>query len=287
VRNARPLPPSALALALLSGGLLVWAGYVFAQGHLALALWISIAPGVTIELAFALIRRTDRTAGRPAPPLAIRLVQEAIALLAGGFMALAGYAAHAWSPLIALPLVALGGATVNGAMAYGRGPRIQPGRFTAAIDGDFVVFLIGMRFNKPLKIHKWLPVTTAMTKMLRTIDEHPEIGCLGYRQWVVGVTTVMVQYWRDFESLDAFASDADTPHLESWRRFNRAVRNSGDVGIWHETYKVRAGEYEAIYGNMPLFGLAAASHRVDVAAKGQTAAARIGAPDGEPAVQPY
>jgi hypothetical protein len=29
----------------------------------------------------------------------------------------------------------------------------------------------------------------------------------------------------------------------------------GDVGIWHETYKVRAGEYEAIYSGMPPYGL--------------------------------
>jgi hypothetical protein len=34
-------------------------------------------------------------------------------------------------------------------------------RVTAQIEGDFVVFLIGMRINKPLKIHKWLPVFMA------------------------------------------------------------------------------------------------------------------------------
>ncbi len=37
--------------------------------------------------------------------------------------------------------------------------------------------------------------------------------------------------------------------------FNKRVGSSGDVGIWHETYLVRAGEYEAFYGNMPAFGL--------------------------------
>ena len=29
---------------------------------------------------------------------------------------------------------------------------VHPGRFTADIEGDFVVFLIGMRFNRPLKV---------------------------------------------------------------------------------------------------------------------------------------
>src|ERR1700736_5635519 len=165
--------------------------------------------------------------------------------------------------------------------------KVNAGRYSADMDGDFVVFLIGLRFNKPLKIHKWWPVAAAMPKMLRALDDHPELGCLGYQQWI-GRTTLLLQYWRDFESLDRFARDKDHPHLESWRRFNRAVRNSGDVGIWHETFRVRAGEYEAIYGNMPTFGLAAAFRHVDVAHKANSAAARIGATTlDEPAVDPY
>ncbi len=164
---------------------------------------------------------------------------------------------------------------------------INTGRYTADIDGDFVVFLIGMRFNRPWRVQKWWPVASAMPKMLRALDQHPELGCLGYHQWV-GRTTIVVQYWRDFESLDRFARDRDLPHLEPWRQFNRAVRDSGDVGIWHETYRVRAGEYETVYGNMPTYGLAAAARRVPIARKAQTSAARIGAAStDEPAVEPY
>jgi hypothetical protein len=165
--------------------------------------------------------------------------------------------------------------------------KVNAGRYTAEMEGDFVVFLIGMRFNKPLKVRKWWPVATAMPKMLRALDGHPELGCLGYQQWI-GRTTLLVQYWKDFESLDRFARDKDLPHLEPWRRFNRAVRASGDVGIWHETYRVRAGEYETIYGNMPTFGLAAASRLVATAQKANSAAARIGSTTvDEPAVDPY
>ena len=98
----------------------------------------------------------------------------------------------------------------------------------------------------------------------------------------------MVQYWRSFADLDRFARDRELPHLEPWREFNRAVRASGDVGIWHETYKVHAGEHEAVYGNMPLFGLAKATAHVPVGSMAQSAAARIGvAADDSPAVEPY
>ena len=165
--------------------------------------------------------------------------------------------------------------------------KVYSGRFTADIQGDFVVFLIGMRFNHPLRVRAWWPIATAMPRMLKAIAEHPELGCLGTQQWF-GRTTLLVQYWRDFASLDRFAKDSALPHLEPWRQFNRAVRNSGDVGIWHETFQVRAGEYEAVYGNMPVFGLAAASAHRPVGQKGQTAASRIGAAeDDEPAVEPY
>jgi Domain of unknown function (DUF4188) len=164
---------------------------------------------------------------------------------------------------------------------------IHSGRYSADIDDEFVVFLIGMRINRPLKLRRWLPVAAAMPRMLRVLDEHPELGCLGYQSWF-GRTTILVQYWRDFESLNRFARDKELPHLEPWRRFNTAVGKSGDVGIWHETYRIMPGNFEAIYANMPLFGLAAASRHLPTSQKAHTAAARIGlSRDDEPAVTPY
>ena len=35
---------------------------------------------------------------------------------------------------------------------------IHKDRMTAQMEGDFVVFLIGMRINKPLLLHKLAPV---------------------------------------------------------------------------------------------------------------------------------
>ena len=158
---------------------------------------------------------------------------------------------------------------------------VFPGRYTASVEDDFVVFLIGMRVNRPWKLHRWMPIAVAMPKMLRAIEKDPDLGCLGYHLWF-GRTTLALQYWCDFESLDRFARDTTLPHLEPWRRFNRRVGSNGDVGIWHETYRVRAGEYEAVYGNMPKFGLAAAGNHVPVSAKGETARARIGLEPPEP-----
>ena len=57
-----------------------------------------------------------------------------------------------------------------------------------------------------------------------------------------------MQYWRSFDHLERFARDRDALHWPAWVEFNRRMKDArGDVGIWHETYKVRAGEYESVY----------------------------------------
>jgi hypothetical protein len=58
--------------------------------------------------------------------------------------------------------------------------KVIPARMAAELDGEFVVFLIGMRINKPWKIHKWLPVFLAMPRMMKELQAHPESGFLGY-----------------------------------------------------------------------------------------------------------
>ena len=127
---------------------------------------------------------------------------------------------------------------------------IHTGRFTARAEGPFVVFLIGMRFNKLWKVHKIAPVFAAMPRMIAELSRQPELGFLGADTWF-GRTTLMVQYWRSFDHLEAYAKARDKAHLPAWAAFNRAVGASGDVGIFHETYRVEPGSYENVYANMP------------------------------------
>jgi hypothetical protein len=141
---------------------------------------------------------------------------------------------------------------------------INRGRWTAEIDGDFVVFIIGARINSKRHLFsalRDLGGRRGMNHMLEYLMDHPEKGLLGYQ--TMGLANV--QYWRSFEQLEAFAKDKDDPHLDAWRNYWRRVGKDTRTGIWHETYLVRGGEYEAIYGNMPASGLGKASTLVPVA----------------------
>lgn len=147
-------------------------------------------------------------------------------------------------------------------------------RMTAHVEGSFVVFLIGMRINHFWKLHKWIPVATAMPKMLKELSKKPDSGFLGF-QILGGIPPVIVQYWQSFEQLETYAKDRNGLHYPAWKAFNQKIKSNGDVGIWHETYKVQAGDYECIYNNMPIYGLGKVGELTPAVGKREAAGNRI------------
>jgi len=125
-------------------------------------------------------------------------------------------------------------------------PKVQPGRFTASIEGSFIVFVIGMRINKWTAVRQWVPTFLSMLPMMGDLRTRPASGFLGGHTYLHTRGAVLVQYWRSFEQLDAFARDPQKAHLPAWRRFNRLVSVGRTVGVWHETYLVTDGQHEAI-----------------------------------------
>jgi hypothetical protein len=153
--------------------------------------------------------------------------------------------------------------------------KIFNGRYTAQTDQPFVVFLIGMRINKWWRFDKWLPVANAMAPMLISLFKNPEKGFLhGEFFWNMN-GPVLIQYWKSFEDLEKFAREPSDPHLEAWKKFNKAVGADGSVGIWHETYQVEPDKYECVYGNMTQFGLGAAMQHVPAVGNRETARLRL------------
>lgn len=83
---------------------------------------------------------------------------------------------------------------------------INKGKWTAELGGDFVVFIIGPRISPrhPIAWIRDLGGRRGMAHMLNQLTADPDSGLLGY----FSSFPVIVQYWRSFEHLEAFAADA-------------------------------------------------------------------------------
>jgi hypothetical protein len=136
---------------------------------------------------------------------------------------------------------------------------VQGGQYVAALPEETVaVFLIGMRVNRWRKVRSWWPSFVGMPRMLRELQARPDLGLLAARSYWSGRQFLTLQYWRSAEHLGRYARDPSLTHQPAWNRHNQRAAATGDVGIWHETYVVRAADIEGIYGNMPPVGLGAA-----------------------------
>lgn len=153
--------------------------------------------------------------------------------------------------------------------------QVFPGRYTAQRDEPFVVFLIGMRINRIWALRRWMGVAKAMPPMLAELKRNPTLGLLHFEVFLNWRGVTLLQYWRSFEQLHAYAHARNAAHLPAWAEFNRRVGASGVVGVWHETYTVAPGQYECIYANMPRFGLAAGAMHLRATGRLETARSRI------------
>lgn len=150
-------------------------------------------------------------------------------------------------------------------------------RVCAGIEGEFVVFLLGMRVNRPWKVRSWWPVFTAMPRMLAELERRPELGLLHARAHLGFPNAMVVQYWRSHAQLTAYAASREAAHLPAWTAFNKRIGTNGDVGIWHETYAIGPGRSESIYLNMPVFGLGRAGNLRDATGPYATGVKRLNA----------
>jgi hypothetical protein len=121
--------------------------------------------------------------------------------------------------------------------------RVQ--RRTVDLSGypNMVVVYLGMRVNA------WTGLKTLLgfgPKIAKSVAAQPN-GLLLHENMLYSLFPPhagMRQYWRDFESLEAWTRSQ--PHRDWWQNF---LRDSGGTGFWHETY-FRRGGIEAIYDDM-------------------------------------
>ena len=109
---------------------------------------------------------------------------------------------------------------------------------------DLVVIYLGMQVRTVRGLKTLISLGPQIAK---SVDERPD-GLLLHENILFSLKPLhagMRQYWRDFDSLEAWARSL--PHKQWWQNF---IRDSGGTGFWHETYFMRGG-MEAIYDDMP------------------------------------
>ncbi len=120
----------------------------------------------------------------------------------------------------------------------------KPKRETVDLSGypDLVVVYLGMRVNAFRGIGTVLGFGP---KIAKSVEARPD-GLLLHENLFYSLRHVgMRQYWRDFESLEAWTRSE--PHKIWWRDF---LRDTGGTGFWHEAY-FRRGGMEAVYIDIP------------------------------------
>jgi hypothetical protein len=108
---------------------------------------------------------------------------------------------------------------------------------------DLVVIYLGMKARSLRGIKTLISFGPNISK---AVAEKPD-GLLLHENMVFGLFPPhagMRQYWRDFESLEAWSRSL--PHRQWWQQF---LRDSGGTGFWHETYFMRGG-METIYDDI-------------------------------------
>ncbi len=136
--------------------------------------------------------------------------------------------------------------------------KIYKGRYTALTDKPFVVFLVGMRINQLWALHRWLPVFFDMARMIIELRKNPHKGMLTAQTRFSWREFMVQSYWNSYDELEQYARVFENEHLPAWKRFNQKIGAKGSVGIWHETYLIASKQYECVYVNMPVSGLAKA-----------------------------
>ena len=102
--------------------------------------------------------------------------------------------------------------------------KVQPGRYTADLDSEVVLFLIGMRFNKPWKVWRWWGAFVGMPRMLRKLKAEPSLGLLHVQGGLISGRPLQVCYFASLDHLFRFAKDP------TWRTSSRGGASTARCG---------------------------------------------------------
>ena len=131
-----------------------------------------------------------------------------------------------------------------------------PNRTTVDLSAypDLVVIYLGMRVEAP---RGYETLQALHPQIQATVESGPD-GLLLHQTLTYSQEPLhigMRQYWRDFESLEAWS--LALPHKQWWTDF---LRDRGGTSFWHETY-FRRGGFESVSSTARSPSVSCASRR--------------------------
>jgi heme-degrading monooxygenase HmoA len=150
---------------------------------------------------------------------------------------------------------------------------VLPGRVTAIVpaeDGEIksqretvTILLLGAKSNHPFGVFapKFLELGGWLDKMTDQFDSaEPPKGFLGQTQYENkdergAREFTSISYWRSIEDLHEFAHSP--LHRDAWMWWEKNLKELNAVGINHEIFQSRAGDWENVYVNFQPTGLGA------------------------------
>jgi hypothetical protein len=121
---------------------------------------------------------------------------------------------------------------------------VRVNRETVDLSGypDLIVIYLGMRVRSPRGFVQFMKLGR---EIQQSVQAAPDGLLLHENFFLSPVHGGMRQYWRDYETLEAWTRTL--PHQAWWRDF---LHDSHGTGFWHELYSIRGG-MEAVYDDMP------------------------------------
>eukprot|EP00656_Telonema_subtile_P057833 TRINITY_DN9608_c0_g1_i1.p1 TRINITY_DN9608_c0_g1~~TRINITY_DN9608_c0_g1_i1.p1 ORF type:complete len:302 (-),score=69.30 TRINITY_DN9608_c0_g1_i1:379-1284(-) len=141
------------------------------------------------------------------------------------------------------------------------------GKWCPQVEGDFLVLMIGIVPHSLWAFWRWMPIVRGMVNMSKDLQTNADSGFLGYEVYV-GLQPMIVQYWRSFDHMKKCPAP-------EWASLAQSATGDSSLGVWHETYVIKAGDYEGVYSNMPPYGLGKVGKCVEAKGQFEKAASRL------------
>lgn len=121
------------------------------------------------------------------------------------------------------------------------GSRVKRATVDLAPYPDLVVMYLGLTLRSARGI---LTILKFVRRIRHAVKAQPEGLLVHEVMFIPPLTFGMRQYWRDFDTLEAWAGAS--PHRDWWKEY---LQDTKGTGLWHETYFMHGG-VEAIYDNV-------------------------------------